>query len=205
MSTADQDLLRAWQDGDLVAGSQLFERHFAAVVRFFRNKVDGPIDDLVQKTFLGCVEGRVRVESGFRPYLFGVARNVLRKHWRGRANGTPEVDFEDASVTDLGASPSSVYAQDRQQLTMLNALRRIPLESQIVLELNYWEAMSASQIAAALDIPLGTAKTRIRRARILLEAQLRAVSQAGRLRTTRTGLETWARGVRAHVGDGQRK
>jgi RNA polymerase sigma-70 factor (ECF subfamily) len=205
MTTRDQDLLLAWQGGDLDAGSKLFERHFEAVVRFFRNKVDGAIDDLVQKTFLGCVEGRARVADGFRPYLFGVARNVLRKHWRGRAGGRKEVDFDDVSVTDLGASPSSVYARDRQQLTMLNALRRIPLEAQLVLELSYWEQLSASQIAAALEIPLGTAKTRIRRARTLLEAQLQSVAHAGRLRTTATGLETWARGVRAHAPSGREK
>jgi len=195
----DAALLEAWTAGDLDAGSQLFERNFESVARFFRNKVDGPIDDLVQRTFLGCLEGRERVrgESGFRAYLFGVARNVLGKHWRSRMGGPTEVDLESESVVDLGGSLTSVYGRDRQQLTMLNALRRIPVQSQVVLELCYWESATAAEIAVVLDIPLGTAKTRIRRARQLLSEQLAALA-SGRLavRTTATRLETWARGVR---------
>ena len=73
--------------GDAEAGTTLFERHFEAIARFFRNKTDGPLDDLVQRTFLGVLEGRDRIrgEAGFRGYLFGVARNVLRKSWQARA------------------------------------------------------------------------------------------------------------------------
>ncbi len=199
MPTSDVELLQAWKAGDSAAGGALFERHFDAVARFFRNKVDGSIDDLVQKTFLGCVEGRegVRGDSGFRPYLFGVARNVLHNHWRGRVSGLRQVEFEDASVVQLGGSPSSAFARDQGQLTMLNALRRIPLEAQVVLELCYWEQMTGVEVAAVLEIPVGTAKTRIRRARQLLQARL--VDLAARrvpLHTTQTRLETWARGVR---------
>lgn len=195
----DADLLEAWVSGDLGAGGQLFERNFESVVRFFRNKVDGPIDDLVQKTFLGCLEGRQRVrgEAGFRAYLFGVARNVLGKYWRSRVSGLREVDLETESVVQLGASPTSIFARDRGQLAMLNALRRIPLDSQIVLELCYWELMTAAEIAAVLEIPLGTAKTRIRRARALLSTQIEALGTGILpMRSTVTRLATWARAVR---------
>ncbi|MBL4683310.1 MAG: sigma-70 family RNA polymerase sigma factor [Nannocystaceae bacterium] len=195
----DADLLEAWVSGDLGAGGQLFERNFESVVRFFRNKVDGPIDDLVQKTFLGCLEGRQRVrgEAGFRAYLFGVARNVLGKYWRSRVSGLREVDLETESVVQLGASPTSIFARDRGQLAMLNALRRIPLDSQIVLELCYWELMTAAEIAVVLEIPLGTAKTRIRRARALLSTQIEALGTGILpMRSTVTRLATWARAVR---------
>ena len=52
----DEELLRAWSDGDRDAGERLFERHFESVVRFFRNKAAGDHEDLIQQTFLGCVE-----------------------------------------------------------------------------------------------------------------------------------------------------
>ncbi len=195
----DAELLAAWTAGDLAAGSQLFERHFESVARFFRNKVDGPIDDLVQKTFLGCLEGRERVrgESGFRAYLFGVARNVLGKYWRSRIAGARQVDLEAESVVQMGASATSVYARDQGQLAMLNALRRIPLDAQIVLELCYWESMTSAEIGVVLGIPVGTAKTRIRRARALLSMRLADLAE-GRvpMRSTATRLATWARAVR---------
>lgn len=207
----DAELLAAWADGDGHAGEALFERNFSAVCRFFRNKVDGSIDDLVQKTFLGCLEGRARLEgsAGFRGYLFGVARNVLNNHYRGRAidRQRDRVDVEEMSVFELGVSPTSVYSRDREQLAMLNALRRIPLDAQVILELCYWEALSAAEIGVVLGIPLGTAKTRIRRARALFAARLADV-RAGRLpwHTTGTGFETWARGVRGpQASDGSRE
>lgn len=200
----DDTLLLEWQQGDDDAGTLLFERHFDAIARFFRNKTDGPLDDLVQRTFLGCLEGRDRIrgEAGFRGYLFGVARNVLRTSWQARAPDRSLDEIDDASIVELGASPASAYARDRNQLAMLNALRRIPLEAQVVLELCYWEQMSARGVAAVLAVPLGTAKTRIRRARTLLTRELAAVAaRSVPLHSTATRLETWARVVRAQAPD----
>ena len=197
--TEDLELLERWQSGERTAGEQLFARYFEAVARFFRNKVDGSADDLVQRTFLGCLEGkdRVRGEAGFRGYLFGVARNVLRKHWRTRARSPEHADLDTQSIVELGASPSSAYARDRQQSQVLGALRRIPLDAQIVLELCYWEAMTAAEIGGVLGVPLGTAKTRIRRAKQRFAEELANIERGTfRLQTTGTGLDTWARGVR---------
>jgi RNA polymerase sigma-70 factor (ECF subfamily) len=206
----DVGLLDAWAKGDTDAGIALFERNFAAIARFFRNKVDGPIDDLVQQTFLGCLEGRARVrgDAGFRGYLFGVARNVLGKHYRGRAVDRDSAPLEGdddpvlaRSVCELGGAATSAYADDRRAQRMLTALRRIPLGAQLVLELVYWESMTAAEVAAALDVPVGTAKTRIRSARLLLGQRL-AELEDGRVhwKTTATGFDTWARGARAARG-----
>ena len=76
---SDIDLLDAWRAGDPRAGNELFNRHFDSVCRFFANKAGNEVDDLIQRTFLACVEGRDRFrgDASFRGYLFGVARNVL--------------------------------------------------------------------------------------------------------------------------------
>lgn len=47
--TTDVELLEAWRGGDRRAGEQLFERHFDAVSRFFRNKLEFGVDDLIQR------------------------------------------------------------------------------------------------------------------------------------------------------------
>jgi RNA polymerase sigma-70 factor (ECF subfamily) len=195
----DDALLTAWSSGDRAAGQALFERHFEAVARFFRNKADDPIDDLVQKTFLGCIESRgaFRGEGSFRAFLFGVARNVLGKHWRAKARDRLDFDGDEVSVYELGASPSSAYARDQEQRMLLDALRRIPLEYQIVLELHYWESMTAAEIAASLGIPVGTAKNRIRRAKQMLEGEMRALAEGSlRVEPTPGRLDTWARELR---------
>ncbi len=195
----DLELLEAWRGGDRHAGEQLFERHFDAVARFFRNKVNSGIDDLIQRTFLACVEGkdRFRGEASFRTFLFAVAHNVLGKHYRSKRRHGDRIDFGVTSVHDLAPSPSVVIAKHHEHRVLLQALRRIPLEHQIVLELYYWERQTAAEVAQVLDVPEGTARTRIRRAKQLLEEQMkRLVADKALLESTLVNLDSWAASLR---------
>jgi RNA polymerase sigma factor (sigma-70 family) len=201
MTTAatDVELLEAWRGGDRRAGEQLFERHYAAVARFFRNKLEFGVDDLIQRTFLACVEGRERIrgEASFRTYLFAVARNLLGKHYRGRQRDGDRIDLGVTSIHDLAPSPSVVVAEHEEQRLLLEALRRIPIDHQIVLELYYWERLTSAEIAGVLDVPHGTVRTRIRRAKQLLEEQLRALdAERAIVESTVANLESWAASLR---------
>ncbi|MCA9707342.1 MAG: sigma-70 family RNA polymerase sigma factor [Myxococcales bacterium] len=203
MQATDVELLEAWRGGDRHAGERLFERHFDAVSRFFRNKVDFGVDDLIQRTFLACVESRERIrgDSSFRTFLFAVARNLLRKHYRGKRRHGGEIDFGVTSVHDMGPSPSVVVAEHQEQQLLLQALRRIPLDHQVILELYYWERLTSAEIAEVLGVPHGTARTRIRRAKQLLEEQLRALqSDRGLVESTIANLESWAASLRERLG-----
>lgn len=198
----DLALLEAWRGGDRRAGSQLFERHFDSICRFFANKLDRDVDDLVQRTFTACVEGKERFagHSSFRTYLFGVAHNVLRAHLRTRKRESDRLDFGMTSVFDLGLSPAALLAQDREQTLMLQALRRIPVEHQVVLELYYWEDLEASELGEILELPEGTVRSRIRRAKQLLEEQLAELGESDALvKSTISDLDSWARSLRARV------
>jgi len=195
----DVELLHAWRGGDRRAGEQLFERHYAAVARFFRNKLEFGVDDLIQRTFLACVEGRERIrgDASFRTYLFAVARNLLGKHYRGMQRHDARLDFGVTSVHDLAPSPSVVVAEHQQQRLLLEALRRIPLDHQLVLELYYWERLTSAEIARVLDVPHGTARTRLRRARQLLEERMRALQgDPALVESTLANLESWAASLR---------
>ena len=207
----DLQLLEAWREGDRNAGSELFERHFDSICRFFANKVDREVDDLVQKTFTACVEGKERFkgDSSFRTYLFGVAHNILRSHLRKKRRQSERFDIGVTSVFDLGLSPTVLVAQQKEQQLTLQALRQIPIEHQMVLELYYWESMTAKELAGILEVPEGTVRGRIRRAKQLLEAKLGELSESDALvQSTLSGLETWARSLRdkmtptGQAGDG---
>ena len=200
----DLELLDAWRGGDRDAGEQLFERHFDAIARFFRNNVDRGIDDLIQRTFLACVESkdRFRGDASFRTFLFAVAHNVLGKHYRSQRRHGDKIDFGVTSVHDLSPSPSAVVAQHHEHRVLLQALRRIPIEHQIVLELYYWEKLSAAEVGGVLDVPEGTARTRIRRAKKLLEAQMhRLIEDKVLLESTLINLDTWAASLRDQLLD----
>lgn len=197
---SDTELLTAWRGGEQAAGEALFARHFQAIARFFRNKVAGDIEELIQKTFLGCLESQERFagSGSFRGYLFGIARNVLLMHLRSASRRGTAIDADEVSLCELGPTPSALVAKAEEQQLLLDALVRLPIASQLVLELFYWEELPVADIAVAMDVPVGTAATRLRRARQLLEAEMVALAASADLRdAVAGGFETWARALRA--------
>ncbi len=182
-ATTDGALLTVWRAGDAEAGNTLFERHFAAIARFVKNKVShqGELEDLVQQIFLRCVEGRDRFEqrSSFRTYLFAVAHNTLLEHFRRRRRTGARVDTSVTSVADLDPSPSMIVAQRQEQQQVVDALRQLTLDHQIALELHYWERLSGSEIAQVLDVPEGTVRNRLRQGKLLLAKKIRQQALVG--------------------------
>lgn len=176
VSTAsDGALLDAWRGGDADAGRELFGRHAAAVQRFFRSKLGPEREDLIQRTFVACLESRDRVREGasFRTFLLTIARHKLYDHLERMHGPAGRFDPLASSVAQLGApSPSALVAAHEDQGVVLAAMQRLPLELQLVLELHYWEDLETAAIAEVLGIPRGTVKTRLMRARAALRAEL---------------------------------
>ncbi|MBL4685759.1 MAG: sigma-70 family RNA polymerase sigma factor [Nannocystaceae bacterium] len=193
----DFELLDSWRAGDNEAGNALFKRHFDSLVRFFYTKVNEPdVEDLIQRTLLGCVESsdRFRGDSSFRTYLFAVARNQLRMFWRGQQRSF--IDLETQSAVDMGTSPSRVVARGEDHTLMLAALRRLSVDAQIALELHYWQGLDAAELAQVFDISPTTARTRMHRARVKLKAILQTLTDDATVQEqVLGGLETWARDI----------
>jgi RNA polymerase sigma-70 factor (ECF subfamily) len=199
---SDAELLERWSAGDRAAGNDLFERYFTPLFRFFQNKVQSGIEDLIQQTLLGCVEGRTRFrgEASFRTYVFQTARYQLYRYYRARNRGA-ELDFEITGVADLGTSPSGAYARKQEQQWLLEALRRLPLQYQIVLELTFCEDLTGREIADILEIPEGTLRSRLRLGAERVRKQLEELSEGScTLAEPGPDLQAWARSVRESFG-----
>lgn len=203
----DEEQLRAWGAGDASAGKELFDRHFEAILRFFRNKCggdDGEIEDLVQATFAQCLASHAsfRGEASFRTYLFTIARHELYAHWRRRQRTRAEVDVTSMSVEDLRTSPRSKLAAHQDRQLLARALRTIPLELQVALELHYWEDLSGPELAVVLELPEGTVRSRLRRGRELLhDALVRLAAEAhGEPPDSLETLDVWAKRLRDAMG-----
>lgn len=181
----------------------LFERHFDGVFRYFRNKVDQGVEDLVQRTFMACVEGRDRFrgDASFRTFVFAVAHNVLRDDIRQRQRSrSREVDFELDSIVDLGASPTTMMMARAEEKLLLHGLRSLPLASQEILELYYWERLTGEELGQVLGVPEDTARSRLRRARLQLEqAIMRLEASRAELQSALSGLDGWAAGLRGQL------
>jgi RNA polymerase sigma-70 factor (ECF subfamily) len=206
------ELLERWRGGDAGAGRAVFERHFDSVFRFFASKLgDIAAQDLTQRTFVALVESRDRVRDGarLRAYVLSIARHQLLMFLRSRGRRGVEVELAHSCAEDLMPSPPSALARNEQERLLVQALRRIPLESQMLLELHYWEELSTEEIAGCLGVPRGTVKSRLFRAReevrqalvrVTDDVALRASSVQdleawlARLRTARAPIEPGARG-----------
>ena len=195
---SDDELIVAWRDGNQAAGSELFERHFDGLYRFFSSKADAnDVSDLVQKTLLGAVKARssFRGDSSVRTFLFAIARRQLYRYWKGRSRHG-DLDFGVSSVRDLGSSPSALAADREEKRLVMEALRRIPVDLQIALELHFWEELSGSEIAKVLEIPEGTVRSRLRRGLAALRDQVSALEESEALRsTTIEEIDSWDRAL----------
>lgn len=163
-------LLRAWADGDGLAGRALFERHAGELADFLARKLDDGVDDLVHEAFTACLE---RTKSGVviehvRAYLFRCARNGLVDRLSTRARFDPAA----VSLQDAGTSPSQACARDEDRRLLHAALRRLPLDDQIALELLYWHELPVDAIGDALGLGRSTTLGRLHRARAKLRALL---------------------------------
>lgn len=213
----DAELLTRWRAGDNVAGRQLFQGHGAAITAYFQRKLydTGEVAELVNATFFACITTRtafVGPPAAVRPYLFGIAHNKLREHVRKAAGAArriaPGVDAEEVAELSLGEldprDPADFIEQVEERKQILKALRRIPLDYQLIIELSYWEGLTNAEIAAALDMKIGTVASRLRLGKERLEQQLQALAGSpALLASTTMTLAAWIEQVRAHAGAGR--
>jgi len=197
----DAELLQRWRAGDNQAGGELYDRHSPSVFRLFQNKVPDQTEELMQQTFLALVEGRDKIREGtsVRAFVLQVARFKLIDHLRGLSRGRA-FDAELHSVAELAPGPSTIFAQRREHQLLVQGLRRIPVEHQLALELFYWEGLKANEIAAVFGVSHSAMRSRLSKARGLLEAAIAECAASPEERDSTTmGLDTWAAQIRARM------
>ncbi|MFI6294815.1 RNA polymerase sigma factor [Nonomuraea sp. NPDC050790] len=165
----DAELIRR-SERDPEAFADLFTRHAPALRRYVARRL-GPAlaDDIVSDTFLAAFRRRARYDlrhPDARPWLYGIAARLVSRHRR------VEVRFYRALVrsgVDEIAEPYAERVDDRvaaEQAGLATALMKLSSGDREVLLLVAWADMSYQDVARALDIPLGTVRSRLNRARI---------------------------------------
>lgn len=198
MSTADSDaaLLEAWAAGDNAEGNRLLDRYFDRLLAFFGLRVNRDVEDLVQRTMMSCLASRasVRKASSFRAFLFSVARNELIDHYRRKDPIGECIEPDDALCERTTPSQFAVGRQQKHALAV--SLSKLEVELQIVLALYYWEGMTHAELTETLALPLGTVKSRLRRAKTALRDQMLTAIDARNVDGTLQSLTSWARALR---------
>lgn len=205
----DRELVAAWQEqGDKQAANRLLTRHLPSLRRYFRNKVGSRADEeeLLGQTLEGVVKAIAgfRGDSSFLTFLFQVARNKLRDHFRAKFRKPDVVDIEELSVVDLSPGPSTIRSRNRWDTLLLGGLRAISLSDQELLELRYWEKLTVPELVEFLGISDSAVKNRLLRAKERLRKAMATLAESNEeLERVRTGeIDRWAEEVRPkHLGD----
>jgi RNA polymerase sigma-70 factor, ECF subfamily len=193
-SDADIELLEAWRNGDRRAGDHLFRSYYPQVLGYFRLRAPEVAEDLTQRTFLACTEGKAPVSS-FRGYLFGTARHVFSHHTRSAGRRARQASLPLPKVQS-SLTPSSLVALRQEHFLLLQALHQLKREQQEVLALHYVHSLRAREIAEAMEIPVSTVTTRLARARDALRKEVMSLDAPQPVRgALADDLETWTRSL----------
>ncbi len=171
-------------DGQAIAASLseprafgvVFERHFEVIHRYLRRRLDDQrAEDATAQTFFVAFDERGRFDprrDDARPWLFGIATNIARRHRRVEVRELRAVAALGAEASTAEDGAEAKLDAERLRAPLARCLAELPAEESDVLYLLVWAELDQPEIAAALDIPLGTVKSRLSRARGRLRAAL---------------------------------
>jgi RNA polymerase sigma-70 factor (ECF subfamily) len=162
---------------------ELFDRHWGAVHRYCRSRAGSEGEGLAAETFRLAFDRRATYDTeraDALPWLLGLATNLIRNHLRHRSRGVRAVERLDPSPTADHADA----AIDRAEAALLGpaltrALDGIRSDDRDALLLIAWNDLSYDEVATALDIPVGTVRSRISRARLRLRTRLAELGYTG--------------------------
>ena len=164
---SDAELIAASLAGDGEAFVEMIRRHEVAVGAYLVRRAGRELaEDLLGEVWVAAFGSRATYDQSFpgaRPWLFGVAHNTLRRHWRSRPAEDPVAD-----LTGLAAGWDPWPAVDRRIDTgpvVRSALARLRPTEREVLTLVAWEDLTVADAARALSIPAGTARRCLHQAR----------------------------------------
>lgn len=170
---SDRVLWQQARQGDGSAFGVLFERHAGRIYNYcFRRTADWALaEDLTSSTFLVAWRSHggepLQAESAL-PLLYGIATNALRNQRRSlrrRREAFARLPVERVEETDFAEDVSTRLDDQAAMRQLLRLFARLPRREQDVIALCDWSGLSYEDTAAALDIPIGTVRSRLARGR----------------------------------------
>ncbi|MEV8104722.1 sigma-70 family RNA polymerase sigma factor [Streptomyces sp. NPDC088135] len=176
-ASADDDaevVAQSLEEPEIFAG--LYDRHAPDIHRYAARRLgEGAADDITAETFLIAFRSRHRYDGSHRsarPWLYGIAAHLIGKHRRSEERGL-------RALARTGQDPVAASWSDRSddriaaQAPLAAALAALSPGDRHVLLLVAWADLGYQEVAEALDIPLGTVRSRLNRARRKVREALR--------------------------------
>ena len=182
----DQQLVERAQRGDKHAFELLvakYQRRLGRLIsRFVRNAAEA--EDVTQDAFIKAYRAlpAFRGDSAFYTWLYRIGINTAKNHLVAQGRRAPTStpfdadeaeDFEDAALLHEVATPENELMSKQVVEVVNSSLQELPDDLRTALTLREIEGLSYEEIAAVMDCPIGTVRSRIFRAREAIAANLR--------------------------------
>ncbi len=181
----DAELVKRVQSGDTAAFDILVQKYQHKVINLVGRFVSDQSEcqDIAQDAFIKSFKAinSFRGDSQFYTWLYRIAANTAKNYLASRARKSPgyTVDVEDAEHFE-GESGLKEYATPENQLlteeikrTVFGAIERLPEDLKSAITLRELDGLSYEEIAQVMDCPIGTVRSRIFRARDVIDKELR--------------------------------
>lgn len=181
----DAALIKRCQRGDRQAMNELilaYQKHvFNLAFRLSNNYDDA--QDIAQEAFVRVFNsiGNFRGDANFSTWIYRIVNNVFldeRKKQRVRAHSSLDeyLDLEDSSVArqieDPSPGPEDAVEQRERHDVVAHAVHQLPENQRVMIALYHFQGLSYEEIAAIMQLPIGTVKSRLNRARLALKDKL---------------------------------
>lgn len=189
----DQQLVERAQQGDKRAFELLVSKYQRRLMRLLSRFIRDPAEaeDVAQEAFIKAYRALpgFRGESAFYTWLYRIAINAAKNYLvaRGRrAPTTTEFDSDEAEAFEDGEqlrdlnTPENVLMSRQVAETVQRAMQQLPEELRTAITLREIEGLSYEEIAAAMNCPIGTVRSRIFRAREVIAEKLRPLLGTGK-------------------------
>ena len=183
----DQQLVERAQKGDSRAFDLLVRKYQHKIIGLIGRYVhdSGDVQDVAQEAFIKAYRalGKFRNDSAFYTWMYRIAINTAKNHVvaRGRRPPSSDLDIVDAEILDNSGrladmeTPESAMARDQLESVVFDAIDNLTEDLRTAITLRELEGLSYEDIAAVMQCPVGTVRSRIFRAREAVDARIQAL------------------------------
>lgn len=185
----DKELVERVQNGDKAAFDLLVLKYQSRIVnlvsRFVRNPADAM--DVTQEAFIKAYRAlpNFRGDSAFYTWMYRIAVNTAKNFLAVQSRRPNEADQDISEIEQIEgdnalkeqATPEHMLLRDEIQSTVINAIENLPEDLRMAIMLREVEGLSYEEIAAVMECPIGTVRSRIFRAREAIDHQLQPLIQ----------------------------
>ena len=182
---ADKEIIERVKNGDKKAYDLLVLKYQQRVInlisRFVKNYADAL--DVSQETFIKAYKAlpNFRGESAFYTWLYRIAVNTAKNHLTVQSRKITKSDYDVTEIEQIEGNmtlteqttPENLLIKDELQETVLNTIENLPEDLKSAIMLREIEGLSYEEIAAVMECPVGTVRSRIFRARETIDNKIK--------------------------------